>query len=121
MPPKMTHICLHVENLQQRATFYERYCGLSVVKDRTEGGEGSIYMMEQNQEHGIVFQSAFEQLIGLICIQQVASHTTAVGIFKLRMLKLRTEVRPKSPNGRSEYGGARRARYLEWLLMAEGV
>lgn len=56
MPPKMTHICLHVENLQQCAAFYERYCGLSVVKDRTEGGEGSIYMKEQNQEYGIVFQ-----------------------------------------------------------------
>lgn len=44
MQPRMTHICLHVENLQDCARFYRSYCHLKVLDDRSVNGEGSIYM-----------------------------------------------------------------------------
>ena len=54
--PKMTHICLHVESLDECARFYERYCNLNVVRDQSREGEGSVYMAGPGRETEIVFQ-----------------------------------------------------------------
>jgi catechol 2,3-dioxygenase-like lactoylglutathione lyase family enzyme len=54
--PELTHICLHVENLQQSRDFYRRYCLLQVIDDCSDQGNGSIYMSESGQSGSIVFQ-----------------------------------------------------------------
>ncbi len=56
MPPKMTHICLHVKELDVCVRFYQRYCNMDVNHERTEGGEGSVYMSEAGRQTEIVFQ-----------------------------------------------------------------
>ena len=55
MQPKMTHLCLHVENLQDCVAFYRKYCQLEVIEDYSEAGEGSIYLSEPGR-HDMVFQ-----------------------------------------------------------------
>jgi catechol 2,3-dioxygenase-like lactoylglutathione lyase family enzyme len=44
MQPRMTHICLHVDNLQACSRFYRSYCGFEVATDRSVDGEGSVYL-----------------------------------------------------------------------------
>lgn len=56
MSPRMTHICLHVERLDECARFYERYCNMTVVDDRSEEGAGSVYMANPARESEIVLQ-----------------------------------------------------------------
>ena len=56
MQPRMTHICLHVDNLENSVDFYRRYCRMEVIDDRTVGGEGSIYLAEPGRETELVFQ-----------------------------------------------------------------
>lgn len=58
MSSKLTHVALHVRDVEASRAFYEDYCGLSVVHERTShGGGGSIYWMAaegQGQEFVIV-------------------------------------------------------------------
>ena len=56
MSPRMTHICLHVERLDDCVHFYRRYCNMDVIDDRSAGGEGSVYMSEAGRQTEIVFQ-----------------------------------------------------------------
>ena len=56
MKPELTHICVHVENLNQSLEFYRRYCQLQVIDDRSDQGNGSIYMSEDGHSKSIVFQ-----------------------------------------------------------------
>lgn len=56
MSPRMTHICLHVKDLDACVHFYQRYCNMDVIRDRTKGGEGSVYMSEAGRQTEIVLQ-----------------------------------------------------------------
>ena len=56
MKPRLTHICLHVEDIQSCVRFYQRYCQLEVVSDRSDAGKGSIYMAESNHQNELVIQ-----------------------------------------------------------------
>ena len=56
MFPKLTHICLHVERLDDCARFYQRYCNLDVIYEQTKQGEGSVYLSARGHETGIVLQ-----------------------------------------------------------------
>ena len=56
MQPRITHICLHVENLEDCVRFYRRYCQMEVIEDHSEGGEGSVYMSEAGRQNELVFQ-----------------------------------------------------------------
>ena len=56
MQPRITHLCLHVENLEDCVHFYRRYCHMEVIEDRSEGGEGSVYMSEAGRQNEFVFQ-----------------------------------------------------------------
>jgi len=56
MTPRMTHICLHVKTLDDCVRFYEEYCKMNVICERTNEGEGSVYMAESGRETEIVFQ-----------------------------------------------------------------
>jgi catechol 2,3-dioxygenase-like lactoylglutathione lyase family enzyme len=52
----MTHICLHVEKLDDCVRFYRRYCEMEVIDDRSERGAGSVYMSESGRQKQIVLQ-----------------------------------------------------------------
>ncbi len=56
MAPRMTHICLHVSELDDCVRFYQRYCEMDVIDDRSQGGVGSVYMSENGRDKQIVLQ-----------------------------------------------------------------
>ena len=56
MQSRMTHICLHVDNLKDSVLFYRRYCQMKIIADCTTEGEGSIYLSETGKEAELVFQ-----------------------------------------------------------------
>ncbi|TDJ72995.1 MAG: VOC family protein [Proteobacteria bacterium] len=56
MSPRMTHICLHVKELNVCIQFYRKFCSMDVIHERTNGGEGSVYMSEVGRQTEIVFQ-----------------------------------------------------------------
>ena len=52
--PTLTHIALHVENLEACLSFYEEYCGLAVVHRREEYGKTVVWMAEQGREEEFI-------------------------------------------------------------------
>ncbi len=47
---KMTHIALHVKDTQVSMEFYQKYCGLKVVRDRLDTGKRVLWMGEEGKE-----------------------------------------------------------------------
>ena len=56
MLPGLTHICLHVDKLQDCVHFYRRYCQLDAVEDRSVDGEGSVYLSASGESPQPVLQ-----------------------------------------------------------------
>lgn len=56
MLPRMTHICLHVKDVDECMRFYKDYCKLQIIDERINKGEGSVYMSEAGRQSEIVFQ-----------------------------------------------------------------
>jgi catechol 2,3-dioxygenase-like lactoylglutathione lyase family enzyme len=56
MSPKMTHICIHVSDLDDCARFYKDYCKLEIIRHPAKNGEGSIYMAEPGRNNDLVIQ-----------------------------------------------------------------
>ncbi len=56
MQPQFTHVCLHVENLEDCVDFYRRYCRMTVIEDRSANGEGSVYLSQAGSVGTLVFQ-----------------------------------------------------------------
>ena len=56
MSPRMTHICLHVKDVDECTRFYKDYCKLQTIDERINEGEGSVYMAEVGRQAEIVFQ-----------------------------------------------------------------
>jgi catechol 2,3-dioxygenase-like lactoylglutathione lyase family enzyme len=48
--PAMTHIALHVEDLQACIDFYAAYCAMRVCHRREEGGKSVVWMAEPDKE-----------------------------------------------------------------------
>ena len=57
MPAHLTHLALHVRDLDACVDFYGRYCNMQVVHERRSGsGEGRIiWMAEPGREREFVF------------------------------------------------------------------
>ncbi len=51
---KMTHIALHVKDIQKSLDFYSRYCGLKVVHDRAENSKRVLWMGEEGKEKDFI-------------------------------------------------------------------
>jgi len=56
MPSRMTHICLHVRELDECVKFYSDYCEMRIIDERIKAGEGSIYMSEAGRQTEYVLQ-----------------------------------------------------------------
>jgi catechol 2,3-dioxygenase-like lactoylglutathione lyase family enzyme len=54
MTPTLTHIALHVRDLDACAAFYRDFCDLSVVHDRAEEAGRVLWLAERGREHDFV-------------------------------------------------------------------
>ena len=49
MPPVLTHIALHVRDLDACIQFYETYSGMRIVHDRISGGKRIVWLAERGR------------------------------------------------------------------------
>ena len=55
MQPRITHIALHVRDLQACIDFYARFCNMRVVHERPgEGGERIVWIAEPGRERDFI-------------------------------------------------------------------
>ena len=55
LPPRLTHLALHVEDVAACVDFYQRYCQMRICHGRQSGGQTIVWMAEPGQEHTFVF------------------------------------------------------------------
>jgi catechol 2,3-dioxygenase-like lactoylglutathione lyase family enzyme len=55
MPPTLTHIALHVPDLEACITFYRDYCGMQIVHQRTGKGSRIVWLAEPGKEQQFIF------------------------------------------------------------------
>ncbi len=55
MRPALTHIALHVKNLDACRGFYQEFCQLRVIHERHPHGKTILWMAEQGREREFVF------------------------------------------------------------------
>lgn len=55
MRPCLTHIALHVPDLQACIDFYEQFCGMRVIHERAGKGSKIVWMAEPGKEHQFIF------------------------------------------------------------------
>jgi catechol 2,3-dioxygenase-like lactoylglutathione lyase family enzyme len=54
MSPSLTHIALHVRDLDACIGFYRAFCGLQVVHERADGGSRVVWMAEPGRERELI-------------------------------------------------------------------
>ena len=50
MPPSLTHIALHVRDLEACLRFYRSYVGMQVIHDRSSAGKRVVWLAEPGKE-----------------------------------------------------------------------
>ncbi len=57
MPPVLTHIALHVRDLDACVAFYREFCGLEIVRERAKRsrGEPIYWLAEPGRENEFIF------------------------------------------------------------------
>lgn len=55
MPPTLTHIALHVPDLDTCIDFYSRFCGMQVFHQRAGKGSRIVWMAESGKEREFIF------------------------------------------------------------------
>ncbi|MCJ8169066.1 VOC family protein [Atopomonas sediminilitoris] len=55
MLPTLTHIALHVPDLDACIAFYRSFCGLRIVHERPGKGARIVWMAEPGKEHTFIF------------------------------------------------------------------
>lgn len=55
MRPALTHIALHVPDLDACIGFYERFCGMRVFHERAGKGSRIVWMAEPGREREFIF------------------------------------------------------------------
>lgn len=53
--PRMTHIALHVRDLQACIEFYQDFCGMAIIHRRTAGLKTIVWMSEPGRETDFIF------------------------------------------------------------------
>lgn len=56
MGPRLTHIALHVDAIEECVQFYRRYCELEVADDQVRGGRRVVLMSEPGRSENFVLQ-----------------------------------------------------------------
>lgn len=55
MPPVMTHVALHVRDIDACCAFYRTYCGMHIIHERSDGGRRVVWMAEPGREKTFIF------------------------------------------------------------------
>ncbi|MDP3847840.1 MAG: VOC family protein [Pseudomonas sp.] len=55
MRPTLTHIALHVPDLDACIEFYQDYCAMQVIHQRAGKGSRIVWMAEAGKEHEFIF------------------------------------------------------------------
>ncbi len=55
MRPTLTHLALHVPDLDACVSFYEQFCAMQVIRQRAGKGSRIVWMAEQGKEHSFIF------------------------------------------------------------------
>ena len=55
MTPRMTHIALHLRDLEASIAFYRDICGMKIVHERNDGGTRVVWMAEPGRETDFIF------------------------------------------------------------------
>jgi catechol 2,3-dioxygenase-like lactoylglutathione lyase family enzyme len=55
MRPVLTHLALHVHDLEACITFYRDFCAMQVVHERLEGGRRIVWLAEPGREQEFIF------------------------------------------------------------------
>ncbi|SEE08734.1 VOC family protein [Pseudomonas anguilliseptica] len=55
MRPTLTHLALHVPDLDACVNFYEQFCAMQVIHQRAGKGSRIVWMAEQGKEHSFIF------------------------------------------------------------------
>ena len=55
MRPALTHLALHVPDLEACIAFYERFCGMHVFHERPGKGSRIVWMAEPGKERDFIF------------------------------------------------------------------
>jgi len=55
MRPTLTHLALHVPDLDACIAFYERFCGMHVFHERAGKGSRIVWMAEPGKERDFIF------------------------------------------------------------------
>lgn len=55
MTPTLTHLALHVPDLDACVKFYEDFCGMQVIHQREGKGSRIVWMAEQGKERSFIF------------------------------------------------------------------
>ncbi|MCK9505076.1 MAG: VOC family protein [Porticoccaceae bacterium] len=53
--PRMTHIALHVDNLEDTIEFYKDFCRMNIVHQREAGTKKIVWMAEPGREQDFIF------------------------------------------------------------------
>lgn len=54
MQPRLTHIALHVEDIQACIDFYRSYCEMKIIHQRETPGHKVVWMAEPGREHELI-------------------------------------------------------------------
>jgi len=54
MSPSFTHCAMHVADLEQSIGFYERYCGMTIVKEHGEDDKRVVWLASPGAEQSFV-------------------------------------------------------------------
>ena len=55
MAPVLTHVALHVRDLEACIAFYHEYCGMQVVHERVDAGRRVVWLAEPGREQHFIF------------------------------------------------------------------
>lgn len=55
MRPTLTHLALHVPDLEACVAFYEQFCAMRVIHQRAGKGSKIVWMAEPGKEHSFIF------------------------------------------------------------------
>ena len=55
MRPTLTHLALHVPDLDACVAFYREFCGMAVIHQRAGKGSRIVWMAEPGKEHEFIF------------------------------------------------------------------
>ncbi|KAF1051764.1 MAG: hypothetical protein GAK43_02255 [Stenotrophomonas maltophilia] len=55
MRPSLTHLALHVPDLEACIAFYQRFCAMRVIHERPGKGSRIVWMAEPGKEHEFIF------------------------------------------------------------------